>query len=82
MRDGESHSEAVRESFTRLLIDELVDLRMDGCEPPLDRLVVIAAADRLHIREALRLARRDRRWVLAWLLARYLPDIRPKSAHR
>jgi hypothetical protein len=66
-----------RTAFRLQLIEELVELRMDGFEPPLDGPVVLAAADRVAIRRALELARRDRRWLLVRLLAWYLPTIRP-----
>lgn len=68
---------AFHRQLVEQLVEELVELRMGGCEPPLDGPVVLAAADRVAIRRALELARRDRRWLLARLLAWYLPTIRP-----
>ena len=65
------------------LIDELVEMRMSGgCEPPLSGAVVEAAAKRVRIRWVLELARRDGRWILARLLARYLITIRPDDTSR
>jgi hypothetical protein len=81
-RELERSRDAVRDSFTLRMIEELACLRANECEPLLDASAVKEAHDRMQIREVLRLARRDRRWVLAWLLARYLPDIRAKSARR
>lgn len=78
----------MRESFRlRLLwevglIDELVDMRMSGYEPPLCGAVVEAAAKRVTVRWALELARRDGRRLLAWFLARYLTSIRPDVTSR
>jgi hypothetical protein len=61
------------------IVDELVDLRLSGYEPPLNAAVVQAAANRVKIRWVLAMASQDRRWVLAWLLARYLDTVRPAS---
>lgn len=74
--------DGLRDSFQRLLIAELVELRVTGCEPPLDQDVVVAAAERVYIGAALGLARRDGRRGLAWLLARYLRTIQPASARK
>jgi hypothetical protein len=61
------------------IVDELVELRLSGYEPPLNAAVVQAAGKRVKIRWVLEMVRQDRRWVLAWFLARYLDTVQPTS---
>jgi hypothetical protein len=56
------------------LINELADMRMNGCEPPLNAAIVAAAARRTEIRRTLELAREDG---CCWRGCSALPEHRP-----
>ena len=65
-----------RLSWRMRLIEELSHLSYQDL-PPLNPEHVILAEQRVVVRYAAEYAEKDRRWLLSWLLRRYLRGLRP-----